>query len=152
MAATASASFEGMETLLLRLAELIAMANEGTIANFLKAGAETYRDAVKREIQSRDLIDTGAYIGGIEVTGLPQGAWAIWTDRIYARVHEFGATITAKRGPYLIFQIDGQWVQVRSVTIPARPHWRPALETSKNAITSAIGDAMLKRLGEIAKG
>ena len=31
-----------------------------------------------------------------------------------------GATITAKKGKYLTFQIDGKWVKVHSVTLPER--------------------------------
>lgn len=60
----------------------------------------------------------------------------IQIDVPYGRVHQRGARIYAKRAAYLKFQVDGQWVQKRSVTIPARrmvpdehglgPSWRKA--------------------------
>ncbi len=52
------------------------------------------------------------------------------TAQVYARVHEEGATITAKRAKYLRFQVAGRWVMKRSVTIPARPYLRPAMEAA----------------------
>ena len=49
----------------------------------------------------------------------------------YAPVHEFGATIRAKRAPFLRFKtLDGKWHSVKSVTIPARPFLRPAIADS----------------------
>ena len=44
----------------------------------------------------------------------------------YAKIQEKGGTITPKTKPYLAFQINGQWVFARSVTIPARPFIEPA--------------------------
>jgi len=45
----------------------------------------------------------------------------VGTNVLYAPVHQFGATITAKRAPFLVFQVGGRWVRKKSVTIPARP-------------------------------
>lgn len=39
----------------------------------------------------------------------------------WARVHQFGSTITAKMAPYLWFKIGNRWARKKSVTIPARP-------------------------------
>jgi len=45
------------------------------------------------------------------------------TNVIYAPIHEFGGTITAKRSPYLKFQwAKGKWASKKSVTIPPRLH------------------------------
>lgn len=47
---------------------------------------------------------------------------AVGSNRIYAGVHQFGATIRAKAGGFLRFQLAQGEVTVRSVTIPARPY------------------------------
>ena len=46
----------------------------------------------------------------------------IGSNKIYAAVHQFGATITPKSGQYLTFWMGGRLVKARSVTIPARPY------------------------------
>ena len=44
------------------------------------------------------------------------------SNRIYAAVHQFGATISAKSSSFLRFRIPGGgWAAKRQVTIPARP-------------------------------
>jgi len=61
----------------------------------------------------------------------------------YAAIHELGGTITAKSGPYLKFKTDsGNWVQVRSVTIPARPYLGRALADWKDRITERLGSGL----------
>jgi phage virion morphogenesis protein len=47
---------------------------------------------------------------------------AIGSNKIYAAVHQFGATIRAKNAPALRFRLGNGMVAVRSVTIPARPY------------------------------
>jgi phage virion morphogenesis protein len=44
----------------------------------------------------------------------------VGTPEIYGAIHQVGGTITAKDGPYLIFQAGDRWVCVRQVEIPAR--------------------------------
>ncbi len=46
----------------------------------------------------------------------------VGSNKIYAAVHQFGATITPKSGPHLVFKLGGRLVKARSVTIPARPY------------------------------
>ena len=56
----------------------------------------------------------------------------VGSNRVYAAVHQFGATITAKNAPALAFQlgfrtgkrggIQKAFVHVQKVTIPARPY------------------------------
>lgn len=45
----------------------------------------------------------------------------VGSNKIYAGTHQFGATIHAKKGPNLKFQIGGHWISKPSVTIAARP-------------------------------
>ncbi len=47
---------------------------------------------------------------------------AVGTNLLYAAVHQFGATITAKTEKGLVWKgAGGQWFRKDSVTIPARP-------------------------------
>lgn len=47
----------------------------------------------------------------------------VGTNKIYAGVHQYGATIRAKAAPFLVFQLPGGLGlrKVKEVTIPARP-------------------------------
>lgn len=49
---------------------------------------------------------------------------AVGSNKIYAGVHQFGATIKAKNAPFLVFRTpDGRrFGQARQVTVPARPY------------------------------
>lgn len=63
---------------------------------------------------------------------------------LIAAVHEKGATITAKRAPFLRFRVgktgSSEWVQVKSVTIPARPHFKPAIDDAWPIIQDLLED------------
>jgi phage gpG-like protein len=59
------------------------------------------------------------------------GEQRIYSNLVYSRVHEFGAVITPKKGPFLVFRLwtfapSGPWVRARRVEIPARPYLGPA--------------------------
>jgi hypothetical protein len=54
----------------------------------------------------------------------------VGTNFIGSRQREYGGIIKAKNGPYLVFQIDGQWIQTESVYQPPHPAWRPAFENN----------------------
>jgi hypothetical protein len=146
-----SAEVTGMEDLMTAFRGLIRLGGERSIMDVLKRGAEVYATAVRTNIRVKDLIDTSAYINNVRVVRHSPWFWAIYTDTIYARVHELGAVIHARRAPYLKFQIDGQWVQVRSVKIPARPHWRPAIDKAKTPIIREIGNELNRRLRMVAQ-
>lgn len=67
-------------------------------------------------------------------------AYTVGTNLVYAPIQEFGGTIHAKSGGYLVFQTDdGEWHSVRSVNIPARPYMRPGFDESHLAAVAAIG-------------
>lgn len=74
----------------------------------------------------------------------------IGTNVVYARIHEFGGTILPKNKPFLAFQIDGKWKFVRSVTIPARPFMRPALEEPDNQ--RIVINIIAQRINEALEG
>ncbi len=64
------------------------------------------------------------------------------SSSIYAPVHEYGAIIQARQAAYLKFQVQGQWAQVRSVTIPARPFLAPALELAGQEMEDFLAQAL----------
>ncbi|UCE65933.1 MAG: phage virion morphogenesis protein [Candidatus Zixiibacteriota bacterium] len=67
-------------------------------------------------------------IGGGDIGGM------VGTNKIYAAIHEFGGIIRAKRADFLKFQIDGSWVQVKQVRMPARPYMQPAFHENISRI------------------
>lgn len=65
------------------------------------------------------------------------GEQRVYSDLIYARVHEYGATIRPKTKPYLVFRLwnfsdttapTGPWVRTKQVVIPPRPYLGPAAQ------------------------
>jgi phage virion morphogenesis protein len=46
----------------------------------------------------------------------------VGTNKIQARVHQFGAVIVPKSAPALVFFLGGEMVVAAKVTIPARPY------------------------------
>lgn len=58
------------------------------------------------------------------------GSRGLWgsTDVRYALIHELGGVIRPTKAPALMFRIDGQFVRVQQVRIPARPYLRPAAD------------------------
>lgn len=77
---------------------------------------------------------SGALEGGIDVVDYAhadgKGVTGTWGTRDvrYALIHELGGTIKPVQAKALAFEIDGQFIQVQSVTIPARPYLRPAAD------------------------
>ena len=43
---------------------------------------------------------------------------------VYAAIHEYGGIIRARRAPYLVFKVKGQWVSVKQVRIRQKKFWR----------------------------
>ncbi|MCB2225708.1 MAG: hypothetical protein KQH53_03440 [Desulfarculaceae bacterium] len=70
----------------------------------------------------------------------------LYADAPYAGAQEYGAVITAQKAKYLKFRIQGQWVQVKRVVLPARPYLRPgrdaALEALPAFLQSNLAEAM----------
>lgn len=66
------------------------------------------------------LRDSGQLYQSISKEPLANGV-AVGTNKIYAAIHQFGGTITAKTDAGLMFKIGGNFIRKQSVTIPARP-------------------------------
>lgn len=60
--------------------------------------------------------------------------------QMYATVHEYGKVITARRKPYLVFRINGQWIRTKQVRIRAKRFF----ETGWNAAVAEL-PAVLQR-------
>ena len=56
-----------------------------------------------------------------------RGEWGS-KDVRYALIHELGGRIVPVRGRFLKFRVEGNFVSVTSVNIPARPYLRPAAD------------------------
>lgn len=70
----------------------------------------------------KTLFDSGRLAASLGHQAYPDMA-EIGSNLIYAGVHQAGAIITAKNGGALTFTLpDGQFVEVASVEIPARPY------------------------------
>ena len=76
--------------------------------------------------------------GNVQVT--------VGTDLVnppYPWVLEYGKTIHAKNAPYLHFKTkDGNWVKVKSVTIPPKGWARRAFDESQDEVGQEIADAL----------
>jgi phage gpG-like protein len=96
----------------------------------------------------RPLRDTGRLANSFTTELIPEG-FRIGTNVLYARVHQYGATITPKKGKFLRFRDrrgrKRRFVFAKKVTIPARrmvpesgtlgPIWTRAFErTAKRVI------------------
>ena len=68
----------------------------------------------------------------------------VYTDVIYAPVHEVGATIRQKKAPYLVFESGGQTRRVKQVVIPKRPFMFPAVTENIDNITKIIMNRLLE--------
>ena len=62
--------------------------------------------------------------------------------REYARIQEFGGTITARNKPYLVFQYKGKWVRKKSVTIKGKHYLENAIESEKGRAVEAMADVI----------
>jgi phage virion morphogenesis protein len=70
----------------------------------------------------------------------------IGTNDKRAAIHHFGGKIKARGGGYLRFKIGKQWVQVKSVTIPARPYLGLNKRNQRE-----IGAIVARRIGVITR-
>lgn len=85
----------------------------------------------KNDVQERLPRKTTTLIRSVHVEPAEEGGHAIafvGSDSKYARQKEYGGIIEAKKAPYLVFQINGQWIQTKSVYQHPQPAWRPAFE------------------------
>ncbi len=146
---TITAEVTGAEELAGQL-KILSKISDREMVTSLFEGAKVLETEVKRNIRTQKLIDTGNYRTSVKAEKKRDEA-DVHTDVIYARIHEYGGTITAKRAPYLVFFWKGRWFRVKSVTIPARPHWRPAIDNEQKKILDAIEKSLLIFLQRVSR-
>ncbi|MDG6895047.1 phage virion morphogenesis protein [Volucribacter amazonae] len=86
--------------------------------NFVESGRPKWAGLAYRE--GKPLIDSGNLQNSIQAKHNHDEA-IVGTNVLYAALHHFGGTIKPKKVNYLKFKIGERFVQVKSVTIPARP-------------------------------
>ncbi|MGH9608073.1 MAG: phage virion morphogenesis protein [Bryobacteraceae bacterium] len=94
---------------------------------------------------------TGTLRRSVQMTSHRESGYVeVGTNVIYAKVHEFGAFISAKTAAFLTFRTpDGAWHRKKSVTIPARPFMRPALVVNRNKIITALNAAVSRSVQRV---
>ncbi len=65
------------------------------------------------------LRDTGALMGSFNTT-ISGSSVKVWTDKIYANIHDQGGVIVPKNKPVLKFKIDGHYYSSKKIVIPQR--------------------------------
>lgn len=66
-------------------------------------------------------------------------------DEIKARVHEYGMVIHARNRPFMVFQIQGRWVQVRRVRIRAKRFFRSGWAEAQTRFPDILGQYVRQR-------
>jgi phage gpG-like protein len=103
----------------------ILKALEEEAVNQINEGFDAMRDPYgtpwKKTIRGGEILQ---HKGGLKRSIFRKRAadsFTIGFKKLYAVVHQFGATIKAKGAGYLHFKLLGKWKKVRSVRIDARP-------------------------------
>jgi len=137
------AEIKGMRELRVNVGKLTKEIQE-VLPTALKAGAELIRnDAVPRAPYKTGTLRRSIHIEEVSNTEVRVG-----TDVIYAAIQEYGGVINAKNAPWLTFKTDdGEWHRVKSVTIPAHPYLRPAMDENREKVidkVKAVIQALIK--------
>jgi len=105
--------------------------------------------AAKRNIKLRDLIDTGDLRSSMTTEkNMSAGYVVVGTNKIYAAIHEFGGVIKPRTAKLLSWVQNGVRIFATSVTIPARPYLRPAIDDNHREIVNAVkraAETIIKR-------
>lgn len=86
----------------------------------------------------------GGLMGSITFRASP-GSVEVGTNKIYAAVHQFGATIQPREASHLVFRLASGVVHARSVTIPARP-FLGISKADEATIAETVTDALDRRM------
>ena len=110
-------------------------------------------DAGAQQIKSKAVMNAPVKTGNLRNSAIVQtsatltGAKAIIKFQMeYARIQEFGGTVTAKNKPYLVFQVNGQWVKKKSVYINGKHYLQNAINSEQDLAVKAMGDAIAQYL------
>lgn len=140
---TQTTRIEGMDEFIRDLGKLSAAARSEKALDALEAGGHviaTYaQDNARNKLNQHP---TGNLTNSIGVRREGKTILAGVFGVVYAKAQEFGAIITPKKGPYLVFQIDGKWIFTKKVHLKPKPYLRPAVDNHMGEIKDAIIDAL----------
>jgi phage gpG-like protein len=146
---------EGMADLNKKLISMMRDMETDTAIDAIKAGGHTLEMFIKLNIRKQGLWDTGNLFNSVQVYDAKRSGKGAECSVgslgvIYARIHEFGGTIKPKRAKMLswIDKRTGERRFANSVTIPARPYVRPAVDENKQAIIDVMKDTIVASLGK----
>lgn len=139
---------EGIDELLRNLGKIDESIRENVAVKAVTAGAEQISGRAKDNAP----VLTGALRNSAVVESKSEGGKAVaeiifGRGLKYARIQEFGGTVTAK-GRYLKFRVNGQWVMKKSVTIKGKHYLGNAIEQEKGSAVDAMGAVIRQYLGQ----
>ena len=144
------ATIDGMGQLISNLTALKTVWDDPSVVN---AGAAESVEAQKANVRNKlNKNPRGVLEGALQVIHIDNktAEAGIPADTIiYALAHEYGVTIYPKKAKALRFEIDGEVIFAKSVTIPARPYVRPSVRQGQNKAVKAIINETNKRMREI---
>lgn len=126
-----------------KLAESIAEENLVTAA---KAGGLIVQNAAKEKSPKRTRTLSRSIHMEVVESSRYKVEIAIGTDVAYAAIHEFGGVITPKQAKVLAFEIGGELIFAKRVTILARPYLRPAMDENVQAVADQINATLAQLL------
>lgn len=62
----------------------------------------------------------------------------VGTNLVYAKIQEYGGIISAKKSKFLRFLVGGKFISKKTVNLPARPYFRPALKNVFNKMKKEL--------------
>lgn len=137
----------GHEMLMHKLNQLGQLTNDEELDS-LVAGANILRDRVQDNVGAVGLnkTDTLSHSFVVEKRKARREV-AVGTPLGYrAWIHETGGTISARKKPYLMIKTADGFRKKRSVYIPKRAFFRPAVEETKDAVAQAVQAELWKFL------
>lgn len=71
----------------------------------------------------------------------------VFTNVVYAAIHEFGGVILPTSAKALVFEIDGRKIFAQKVTIPKRPYMIPTFAAMRAEIVAGLQAAVDEAIG-----
>ena len=124
----------------------------------IQAGGHVLEAHIKNNVRERKLWRTGNLFNSIQVydvksVGNYAECYVGSRGVIYARIHEFGGIIRAKRAKALHWvDNEGNDHFAQSVQIPARPYVRPAADEHKEEVINFVIEKIRQEVGRYAPG
>lgn len=133
------ARIDGLDRLISNLESIKNVWDDAAVVN---AGAAEFVKFQKQNVRKKLNKNARGVLEGalqvIPIDGKNAEAGVPANTLIYALVHEFGKIIVPKKAAALRFEIDGQVIFAKRVTIPARPYVRPSVRQGQNKAVKTI--------------